>query len=220
MPSLAAAFHVEGARGFLRAATRLAWGNLDYEGHVQSADASRAGVPATSTSGAVFLHGEVEGGALLGPARRVALFGGLGARRWSREIRSTWAVSRTGVSFPVQGLSEVYSWYELQAGVRWTFLETFRAAWDAEARLVRTAAPRIAVDLLGTKIRLELGARTGWRLASTFRWALPAESFLVAGGWAEAYAFGASAVDPVYLILEPSSETLNVGFDVGLGRRF
>ena len=44
----------------------------------------------------------------------------------------------------ISGLSEVYTWCELQAGIRWTFLERSGTTWDAEAR---HRAHRRGVDL-------------------------------------------------------------------------
>ena len=120
----------------------------------------------------------------------------------------------------MDGLSEVYSWYELQAGARWSFLRTARSEARVEARVVRTAAPRIVVEYAGADVALDLGVRTGWRLGGDFRRAVGPRAFVTAGAWAEGYAFGASAVDRVYWILEPASETVNVALDAGVGVRF
>jgi hypothetical protein len=227
LPALSGALEVRSGGAFLGAAAHVALGSVRYDGHAQSSsDATVDGLAVRSTTDAGFVSGEVQLGAFADAAERVALFVALGARRWTRDIRSSTLVSRTGVSRAVAGLSEIYSWYELQLGARWAFLERGRTSWDAEARFFRTAAPEMSVDLgsLGGQgsARLALGPRTGWRAGSTLRRDLQPGLFLAVTLYAEGYAFGAS--DAVSLggasIFEPRSETFGSGLEVGLGGRF
>jgi hypothetical protein len=246
VPALTGELELRGEQLFGRALLRYAKGTVSYDGHVQSAGDPLSpyvdGLPVQTDSDATFLQGELQGGVLLGPAKQVAVFGALGARRWDRDIQSATVISRpippglppplppggapNGLPVQISGLSEVYSWYELQLGVRWTFLSRPGTSWDVEARLVRTASPEIKVDLTPfvgapASTTLSLGATTGWRLGSTFRHDLnPRGLFLAANAYLEGYSFDASGVDPVYLIMEPDSTTVNFGLEVGIGGRF
>jgi hypothetical protein len=226
VPSIVGELELRGDVLFGRAMVRLAKGTVGYDGHVQAADPTLDGLPVQTDSDAFFAQGELQGGVLVGPAKQVALFAALGARRWDRDIQGTTVISRTGVSTPISGLSEVYSWYELQLGARWTFFSRPGTSWDVDARLVKTASPEIEVDLspfvgTPTTTTLSLGETTGWRLGSTFRRQLnPNGLFLAVNAYLEGYSFGASGVDPVYLILEPDSTTVNFGLEVGVGGRF
>jgi hypothetical protein len=223
VPGIAAAFELDGAPLFGRFTARLAKGTVAYDGHVQSADPNFDGVDAKTDSGAGFLQGELQVGAFLDRGRRLAVFAALGGRRWTREIHSAIVTSpATGQTAMVSGLDETYGWFELQAGVRGVLAETARARVALDARVVRTASPSMTVILPGAgDVTLDLGARTGWRLGAAAQLELGASAtrYVTAGAFAEGYAFDRSAVDPTYLIYEPSSTTVNVGVEVGLGFR-
>ena len=211
-------------RLFTRAMFRLAKGSVDYDGHVQSTDATLDGLPVRTTTDTTFLQGELQAGGFLDEGRRLALFVALGARRWNRDIQGTTVRSTANVPTQISGLSEVYSWYELQAGARFTFLALPRTSWDLEARVVRTAGAEISVDLSPfggpSSVTMGLGSRTGWRAGTTFRQDLNGSLFLVATLWAEGYAFGKSDVNTTFGILEPDSSTVNAALEVGIGGRF
>ena len=233
VPALSGALEVRFDRAFAGAAVRLAHGSVDYDGHTQgSGDPNVDGLPLRTTTDATFVSGALEGGLLVGPRRTVALLVAAGARRWSRDIQATTVSSRAGQPTEVVGLSEIYAWYELAAGVRWTFLERPGTSWDVEARVTRTVSAEISVDLAGPfgvdqTARMGLGARIGGRVGSSFRQDLQPGTFLVVGLWAEEYAFGAS--EPFVLvdaggitraISEPRSRTYDLGLDLGIGGRF
>jgi hypothetical protein len=226
VPSLTGEAELHGEKLFGRAMLRLAKGTVAYDGHAQSTDPTVDGLPVQTDSDATFLQGEVQFGGWVDDAKHVALFGAVGARRWDRDILGTTIISRAGVPTPIGGLSEVYTWWELQAGLRWTFLEQAGTTWDADVRVVRTAGASIDVDLTPfvgtpTTASMDLASRTGWRLGSSFRRQLhPNGLFLVASAWAEGYAFGKSDVNPIFGIYEPDSKTTNFGLEVGLGGRF
>lgn len=226
VPALTGELELRGERGFVRGLLRYADGTVDYDGHAQG-NADVDFLPVKTESGASFLEGEVQAGALLGPTRSVALFGALAARRWGRDIRDATIVGRSGNPTRILGLTETYGWFELQAGLRWTLLDAPRAAWDVEARVVRTAGAEMELDLdrLGGRggLTFSLEPRTGWRLGSTYRHHLGPRAFLSAGAQVERYEFGASAPVDVgggQLFYEPDSETLNVLLELGAGVRF
>lgn len=230
VPQLTVEGEVRVDRFFGRAMFRLAKGSVDYTGSVQSTDASLDGLPVQATSDATLLQGELQAGGFLDEGRRLALFGAFGARQWTRDIQGTTVTSRTNVPTQISGLSEVYTWYELQAGARWIFLERAGTGWDVDVRLVRTFAANISVDLSPfggpSSVEMGLGSRTGWRVGSTFRQDLEGTLFLAATVWAEGYAFGRSDVHTVTAplgaggILEPDSSTVNVALELGIGGRF
>jgi hypothetical protein len=228
VPSVRGSIELHRRALFLRFAAGIAGGaDVDYDGFVQAFDPNtgqpdpiRDGVPAQSTSGFRYLQGEVLVGGFLDPARRVVLFGGLGRRQWDRDINPTTAIGRDGAPFAVGGLHEVYSWWDLQAGVRWTFIVTPRAEFEADFRLVRTAAPEIEIE---DQVSLDLGAAFGFRGGAAARFLIAGKTFLSVALEAETYEFGRSDLVPVgggFLIAEPDSDTQNVSLLVGFGGRF
>ena len=219
IPSVTGELELHRDRLFGRVMLRYASGSVDYNGQTQS------GTPLQTQSDATFLQGEVQVGGFVDPAKRLALFGGLGARRWTRDIQGS------------GGYTEVYSWGELQAGLRWTFLQKPGDSWDVDARLVRTFNAAISIDLTKFGIQpgnpsLDLGAETGWRVGSTFRHDLgPNRLVLAVSAWVEGYSFGRSQevliTDPSipppnnqFLLHEPDSKTTNFGLEVGIGGKF
>lgn len=233
VPAVSGELTLRGARWFGRAGARLGFGTVRHRGETRSlADPTLDGLPLRTTSAATFVSGEVEGGGFLDAGRRLAVFAALGARRWTRDVRDATVVARDGTSAAVLGLSEIYSWFELQAGVRFTLLERARLAWDAEARLVRTAGAEVSIDLarafgVEETARLGLGARTGWRTATTLRHDVAGATFVAVSLWVEGFAFGASGVHvfqdasgATQAISEPRSETVLAGLEVGVGGRF
>jgi hypothetical protein len=233
VPAVSGEVELRGSRLFGRAAARLAQGNVTYHGRTQSlSDPNLDALPVRSKTDVSFVSGELQGGAFLDGARRLALFVAAGARRWTRDIRDAAVTARDGTPASVTGLSEIYAWYELQAGARFTFLALPRTAWDLEGRVVRTAGADISVDLgrpfgVDGTARMGLGASTGWRAATTLRQDLEPGVFLVVSLFAEGYAFGAShlyvfqdAGGTTRAISEPRSETLGGGLEVGIGGRY
>lgn len=233
VPAVSGELELRGSRLFGRAAARLAQGHVTYDGRTQSlGDPALDGLPIRSKTDVTFVSGRLEGGAFVDAGRRLGLFAGAGARRWTRDIRDAALLARDGTPVTVAGLSEIYSWYELEAGVRWTFLSRPRTSWDLEVRGVRTIGPEISVDLargfgIDETARMRLGARTGWRAGTAFRQDVEPGVFLVIALFAEGYAFGASGLHVFHdadgvarAISEPRSETLTGGLEVGVGGRY
>ena len=218
LPALSAEGELRGEIGYGRLSLRLASGTVDYSGHVQTSppDPTLDGLDVKSTTGTLLLSARLEGGALVDAERRWAVFAGLAARKWNRDIHDTTVVSRTGVLTAISGISEVYTWLVLDAGTRYVLVRHPEGTWDLEAAVLYTTRASIDVSLMGSSVSLSLGPRFGWRVASTYRHALRSDLFLTAGLWAEGYAFGQSAVNTTFGILEPDSRTLGVGLDVGI----
>jgi hypothetical protein len=221
VPSLTGELELHRDQLFGRLMLRLASGTVDYDGHTQS------GLPAKTQTDEQFLHGELQFGGWVDAAKRFAIFGGLGWRRWTRDIQDALTPQ------PVSGFTEVYRWGELELGARWKFLERPRWSWDVDARIVRTYWAEIAIDLSKfgdqpSNPTSDLGSKTGWRVGSTFRHDLnPNGLFVVVSGWAEGYAFGKSdeviVFDPALGLItvhEPDSKTTNLGLEVGVGGKF
>ncbi len=226
VPALAGDLEGGWGRAFGRLSFRLARGTVDYSGEVQDTQTPGSaidGVWAHGQSDATLLEAHLQGGALVDPARRLAVFAGAGVRQWQRSIHDTVATGRDGLLYQVSGIDETYGWWELELGARYAILAGPRDAWDVEAALVQTVAPQIQVDYLGSSVSLDLGARLGWRAGTTFRHQFAPPWFLVAGLWGEGYRFGASAPKAVpggLQILEPDSRTLRFGLEVGVGATF
>lgn len=230
MPSLSGALELGGRRGFFRASAQLASWTVGYDGHVQSTDPVLGpqvnGLPVKTTSDALFGLFRLEAGGFVEPTGRLALVGGFAARTWHRDIRSTYVVPRGGgAPVPVSGLSEVYTWYELQAGLRWTVVRAGRSELELEGAIFRTMWGTMEVDL-GTKVALDLGDRTGFRGGGTYRFALGGPVHLLVRAGAESYHFGQSPVvlldpaNPASGIIEPRSDTTTVSLEAGVGMRF
>lgn len=232
LPAVAGEVEVRSGGLFARGSARLAQGSVTYHGQTQSPDPTLDALPLRSDTETTFVGGELEGGLVVDPVHHLALLVAVGARRWTRDIRSSSVIARDGTPATVVGLSEIYSWYELEAGARWAFLSRPRTTWDLEARVVRTAAAEVSVDLAqifgvdGTA-HLALGSRTGWRLASTLRQDLDPAIFLVATLYAEGYGFGESRISVVRDaggvargISEPRSDSVVGGLELGIGGRF
>ena len=224
IPALSGELEVGGRRAFGRLSGRLAGGTVDYHGQVQAPTAPAIdGVWASGQSDAQLLEARLEGGAWVDPARRLAVFAGVGARQWQRTIHDTVATGRDGLLYQIQGLSETYGWWDLDLGARYAIVETEGDGWDVEAALVQTVSPGIQVSYAGSNLSLDLGARLGWRASTSWRHRFAPSWFAVAGLWGEGYRFGASAAKDVgggQAILEPDSRTFRLGLELGVGARF
>lgn len=193
---------------------RLARGDLAYHGLTQS------GAWVHGTSAATFLDGRVRAGGVVDPWGRLTLLAGVAARRWNRDIHGT-TLTSGGTPIPVRGLSEIYSWYELDAAARASLVATPRLSWLAEVRVLRTVAPHLSVGWNGSDVGLALGARTGWGAETEVQLTLRPGLFLSAGGSVERLGFGASRTVPVARtwMTEPDSDTWGVRVELGIGAR-
>jgi hypothetical protein len=196
---------------------RLARGDLAYHGLAQLGFGS---AHVRSTSAARFLDGRVRAGMVVDPWNRLTLLVGGASRRWDRDIHAT-TLTSSGSAIPVRGLSEVYSWYELEAAIRAALVATPRLTWLAEVRVLRTRSPRLRVDWNGTKVGLDLGPWTGSGTETEVQVTLRPGLFLAAGAAVERFSFGESAAATVGRVSlhEPDSDTWGVRVEVGIGAR-
>jgi hypothetical protein len=220
VPSLSVRAELAADRFFGVVDGRLGAAAVRYEGRTQSANPSLNALPVTTDSEATFSSAEARMGGWLDEGRRFGLYGGAAARWWERGIRPTTVVTGTGATAPVAGLDERYAWQELQAGLRWIFLDWRGSKAELDARFVQGLRPHIGVSWLGRRVELDLGARPGWRLGLTWRVDLGASWFLALDGEAERFQFGESPVDPVARVMEPESETTNLTLGARAGGRF
>jgi hypothetical protein len=220
VPGLELRAELAPGRLFVVASGRLAKGSVAYDGRTQSSVPANDDLPVTTTTRTDFARVELQGGGWLDPGRRLGIYAGAAARRWSRDIRPTTVVSRSGATIRVGGLDELYLWGELQAGVRLAAVEAGRVRLELDGRLLQVVGPRLAVDWAGERVALKLGALPGWRLGAALRIEVATPWFVVLEGSAEGYRFGASDVDPASGIMEPASETTNVELGARLGARF
>jgi hypothetical protein len=219
LPSLSAEAELGRDRWYVAARGGAAFGEVAYEGRVESSSPALDGLPARTTTETALLRAEAAAGVRVGPRRRVALEAGVGWRSWDRDIRATTVVSRTGAVVPVSGLFEEYAWYEVRGGARWTFLATDRAECDLELGLLHTVAPTLALDWFGQPVALELGPRGGWRAGLAARVALGPGAYATLRAAVEDLGHGASAPDARTGVHEPESTTRTVAVQAGVGFR-
>lgn len=220
LPSASLAAELEHSLGFAGLAASARMGDLRYEGRTQSPNAAFDDLPVATTSRARVLGADLRMGAFVDPDRRLAPYAGVGWRSWKREILSTAVVSRTGSTAVVPELDEAYSWLELQLGARCTLARSARTEWRLDARVLRVVGGRVVVSRPGGDVALDLGDRTGGRLALAVRVAVAPRWHVVVEGHGALWSFGASPVDAVALLYEPDSESRTVGIEVRAGATF
>ncbi len=220
VPGVALRAELASGRLFAIAAGSLASGSVTYDGRTQSSNPANDELPVETRTATGFASAEARAGGWLDERHRVALYGGGASRYWERDIHGTTVTSRSGATIPVSGLYEEYSWWELQAGVRWAFLEAPGIHLELDARVFHALRPRLAVDWNGERVELSLGARPGLRLALASRIDLGGRWFLAVEADAARFELGESAVDPASMIMEPRSRTTNARVEARLGARF
>ena len=157
----------------------------------------------------------------------LALYGGFGYRYWGREIRPT----STSSGQAVDGLFEMYRWKYFFFGGKTAVYRTGRSRWSLDARLLRPYRPTLEVDQLGQydTIMLDLGVRTGWRIAVPWEYRVSTRTRWVFEPYAEAWDIGRSSDKPLTqngvqvdakTIHEPRSTSRILGLAVGLRRFF
>ena len=144
------------------------------------------------------------------------VYTGGGYRRWERDIRSTPTAA---------GLFEIYDWWYLMLGVRGAYIINADSLIRADVGLTRPLNPEVEVEFETgfDDQRLELGERTGARVALTYEKRLDASTTLRIVPWFEYWELGKSRTVPltsngvvVGTVFEPRSETRNAGIDIGL----
>lgn len=196
------------ARDRLFAETTLsAWsGNVGYHG------------PADTVTGEDLLEWNVLAGAEVyrHTATSIALYAGAGFRYWERGIRSTTTLS---------GLFETYDWWYGLLGLRLTHDPRESIRLGADIRLLRPVDPGIEVEFASgfDDKELDLGEKTGVRVALTLENRLDDRFRYFISPWFEYWELGRSRTEPllqdgiiVGTVFEPMSETRNFGVNIGL----
>ncbi|HEB80255.1 MAG TPA: hypothetical protein ENI71_00070 [Chromatiales bacterium] len=206
------------ARGawFAHGALRYHGDAVDYDGQTQS------GILVASRTNEGILDVSLLGGhrwRRLG-RWRVSAYGGLGYRRWQRDIRSTPIAS---------GVFETYRWGYGFLGATIGRRLGARARWSLDGRVSRTMGARVAVDFKGAfdSVSLAPGARFAGRLALRFAYRLARAWSVQAVPYVEWWNLGQSSARPLTRggasfgsMFEPRSETRVIGFELGVSRRF
>lgn len=204
-------------------------GGITYRGQVQSPDPTLDGRPIRSNTDELVVDGALQFGYLFGrPGQlRWTAYGGLGYRHWRRDINPGRLADGTQVS----GLLEQYRWWYALVGARLNLLQRAGSLVQVDLRLTRTLNPKMDVDFQGFQglddATLDLGARTGYRLALPWRLAVAADSEVAVVPFYEAWDIGRSAPElatsggvPLGTVVEPRSETRNWGVSVNYRRSF
>ena len=194
-------------------------GSADYGGQTQSSNPANNGIPVNTNTDEQFwsaglrLERQIQmGSASLSP------YLGFAYHEWRRDIKN----GRTANNLLVTGFLEVYSWKTAELGALLWFGGAGSGGLEVgiDARVFQTVAPELQVRFPGDTrdTILELGERTGGRLALLGTYPLDARLRLRLEAFYEQWSFGRSP--PRNGILEPRSETQTAGVLVGLIRSF
>jgi hypothetical protein len=191
-------------------------GDVRYDGQTQSGQPVRTRTDERIIDGALTAGGAFRAGERL----RLRLYGGMGYREWHRDIHSTGTAS---------GLDETYAWWYALAGGTALYRQTRSTEWGVDARLLRPLDPELRINFPGDldTARLDLGARTGYRVALAWRRDLSERFRVEVTPYYEYWSLGRSGTVPLERngtaignLYEPRSETRNVGVAVNVSRRF
>ena len=145
-------------------------------------------------------------------------FIGLQYWRWDRDI-----LTRNNV----QGLHEIYSWYEIEFGLQLKSAIENQAWYWAELSALYNVNPQMKILLPNSEVNLKLGSQAGARLRLGKSWQTSATLALSLSVFAEYWEFGRSNTElsndffgrSAYLT-EPRSETLHSGIVLDFSWRF
>jgi hypothetical protein len=191
-------------------------GDVRYDGQTQS------GLPVTTRTDEDIVDGSALAGVQFALTRGFgsAVFAGAGYRNWQRDIRSTRSAT---------GLSETYDWWYGLLGVKGSYAASERMSWTLDLRLIRPVNPSIRVKFRNAldDTTLQLGEKTGYRLAVAWHFSLTDRAGLRITPFYEQWKLGRSSTRSltqngtvVGSLYEPRSETRNRGLIVGLGYTF
>lgn len=229
LPGAVAGLSITGKKGWYGAINAsLHGGEVTYDGQTQS------GIPVRTDTLEHIADLALEAGRRFEPKHGPpwAVFAGIGYRWWERDIQSTRLPSGRRVS----GVLEVYRWWYGFLGVRATLSQTERSSTEVALSVTHTVAPKIDVKEFGgaDPVTLELGEKTGARLALRWRYHWSSAVALEVGSYYEQWDIGRSDMAPLTIdgvrvvnaggfpisIVEPRSETRNYGVNVIIRRVF
>ena len=187
-------------------------GSADYGGQTQ------AGVPAnTNTDEQIWSAGARVERRIQMSAASLSPYLGFAYHEWRRDIKSGRTVNGT----PAIGLLDVYSWKTAELGaLLWFGAGSGGLEGGIDARVFTTVEPELQVRLPGASrdTLLELGERTGGRVALLGTYPLGDRLRLRLEAFYEQWSFGQSPVRNG--IFEPHSDTKTAGLLLGLIRSF
>ncbi len=216
LPGLAAALTRTQGDWFISGEVLYYAGEVQYDGRTQS------GAPLDTRTGENLLDYELRAGRWFGMRADsdLAVYAGLGHRRWTRDIHS-----RSNVN----GLFEVYDWWQGSLGTKWIFYKAGKLDGGIDLSLLRTIAPEIKIDFNGTydNARLDLGERFGGRFSLPWRYHYQDKTAFLFEPYLDGWDLGQSPTQPLTRnsavmgsVMEPRSETRNYGLAISLVRSF
>ena len=201
-------------RDTLKFNASLYGGRVDYDGQTQS------GIPhQTETDEQLFKLG------ISYFQHRVIhfpglFFAGLHYWYWDRDIQTRNNILAGG---PVQGLHELYSWYETELGLKFISDSSY---W-LELSVMYNFNPKMELFLPSGDVAFKLKSRPGYRIRAGKTWANNASMTTNISLFAEYWEFGRS--EPVSVadffgspndLFEPDSETFNSGLEFSFIYKF
>ena len=146
------------------------------------------------------------------------LFFGFQHWQWDRNIRT---------KNNVLGLHEVYSWGEMEAGLRLESEANLQTLLWLEISALYTFNPNMEIDLDTSKPKLDLGERPGFRLRAGKTWKENQNNTYSFNLLVEYWSFERSNTlfvndffGQAAFITEPTSETVNTGLEFTFSREF
>jgi len=201
-----------------------------YDGTVDYTGQSQSGSPITSRSDAkigelnLFMTHWMKQQSQM----HFGLYTGLGLYYWQRNIRST----TTATGSPVAGLLEKYLIGYGSLGAKMKFLISDQSNGVIDIRASKLISANIDVDFQGfggfDKTSLDIGKQYGYRVALAWEKKLSRVSSMIITPYYEYWKFGESNTTELTIngqpsgtnILEPKSETSNVGLNIGFRQIF
>lgn len=191
-------------------------GNVVYDGQTQG------GIPLKTKTNEQITDTSISLGILdaLKLAKPSTLYFGFGYREWRRDILPTGTVL---------GLFETYHWYYGFIGGMVELLKNEKLTLWLDGRLTRPMNPIMRVCLSGFDCAdLNLGVNTSGRVSLPIHYQLYPNNKLIIEPYFESWDFGRSPGEALTIngaltgavILEPRSETRNIGINVSINRRF
>lgn len=201
----------------------LYYNKIKYDGQTQS------GIPITTKSDALIVDTHFKVGLNLEPSfgRKSKMYGGIGYRYWYRNILPTTISSP--LSFfngsSVAGILEEYSWFYGLAGYAVHFNASNNVNVGLDFRLTKMIDAKLDVDFLGFRgydnNTLSLGNKIGARFAVPITVKTKKYPFFITPyfeiidiGKSNSVPLTQGGVSTGFGILEPRSETRNVGVEV------
>lgn len=138
--------------------------------------------------------------------------------QWDREIET-----RNGV----QGLDEVYRWFELELGIKLESEPGPGAGYWLDISVLSVVKPVMTLEIYPTNVKFDLGSGSGYRIRAGKSWVLNQRLFGSVSLFTEYWEFGRSKMYYVEdyfgqssYLTEPRSESLHSGIEISFNYRF